>query len=64
MICLDTHHIYIHTCTYLQCAIRVDHIEDILTMMLEKNQIVTLKNNKSEIVGGVCDTERREKMTS
>ena len=31
-------------------------------MMLEKKQIVTLKNNKIEIVEGVCDTETREKM--
>ena len=31
-------------------------------MMLEKNQIATLKNNKSEIIEEVCDTERREKI--
>ena len=30
--------------------------------MLEKNQIVTLKINKSEIVEGVYDIERSEKM--
>ena len=35
-----------------------------LNMMLEKNQIQTLKINKSGIVEGVCDTERREKMPS
>ena len=31
-------------------------------MMLEKNQIATLKNNKIEIVEEVLDTERRKKM--
>ena len=61
MMCLDTHHTYMDTCTYLQQAIRVDHIYIILTMMLEKNQIATLTINKSEIVEGVCDTERRDK---
>ena len=30
-------------------------------MVLEKNQIAILKNNKSETVEEVCDTERREK---
>ena len=62
MMCLDTHHTYMDTCTYLQQAIRVDHIYIILTMMLEKNQIATQENNKNEIVDGLCDTERRKKM--
>ena len=32
-------------------------------MMLEKNQIVTLKNDKSEIVEEICDTDKkREKI--
>ena len=62
MMCLDTHHTYMDTCTYLQHAIRVDHVYNILTMMLKKNQIETLENSKSEMVEGVCDTERREKM--
>ena len=53
----------LHTCTYLTHAVRVDHIYILLTMVLGKHQITTLKNNKSEIEGieGVCDVERREK---
>ena len=61
--CLDTQHTYIHTHIYLQHTIRVDHIYSVLTMILEKKQIAALKDDKSEIVEGVCDTERREKMT-
>ena len=51
------------TCTYLHHTIRVDHIYIILTKYdVGEDQIATLKNIKSEIVEGVCDIERREKM--
>ena len=60
--CFDTYHTYIHTCTNSKHAVRGDCIYNILTMMLEKNLTTILKNDKSEIVEGVCDKERREKM--
>ena len=54
---------YIHVPTYnIQNATGVDHIYIISIMVLKKNQITTLKNNQSEIVEGVCDTEIIKKM--
>ena len=62
--CLNTHHTHMHIIyTYLHHAIRVDHIYIVLTKYdVGEDQIATPINNKSEIVEGVCDTERREKM--